>query len=75
MTFHSFHFRALVNNINVNLKKVRVRFIDYGNQAEEGFDNLRLLSEEALKIPVLAKLINLAKVPEQSLKDPQIGNR
>jgi len=69
------YYRALVNNINVNLKKVRVRFIDYGNQAEEGFDNLRLLSEEALKIPVLAKLINLADVPEQPLKDPQIGNR
>ena len=69
------YYRALVNNINVNLKKVRVRFIDYGNQAEEGFDDLRLLSEEALKIPVLAKLINLADVPEQPLKDPQIGNR
>ena len=69
------YYRALVNNINVNLKKVRVRFIDYGNQAEEGFDNLRFLSEEALKIPVLAKLINLADVPEQPLKDPQIGNR
>ena len=69
------YYRALVSNINMNLKKVRVRFIDYGNQAEESFENLRLLSQEALKIPVLAKLINLADVPEQPLKDPQIGNR
>ena len=68
-------YRALITDINLNLGKVKVRFIDYGNQSIEKFGNLFELPEAASKIPVLAKLIQLDGVPDRPNKDPQVGNR
>ena len=68
-------YRALIHDINTNLGKVKVRFIDYGNQSIEPFGNLFELPESASKIPVLSKLIQLDDVPDRPNKDPQVGNR
>ena len=68
-------YRALIHAINTNLKKVKVRFIDYGNQSIEPFGNLFELPDAASKIPILSKLIELDNVPAFNLKDPQVGNR
>ena len=68
-------YRSLITDINLNLGKVKVRFIDYGNQSIEKFGNLFELPEAASKIPVLAKLIQLDGVPDRPNKDPQVGNR
>ena len=68
-------YRALVGDVNKNLGKVKVRFIDYGNQSIEPFKNVREFPREALKYPELAKLVNLDGFSEHSIKDPQIRNR
>ena len=57
-------YRAFITDINLNLGKVNVRFIDYGNQSIEPFKNLFVLPKlYGSKIPALAKLIDLDGVP------------
>ena len=57
-------YRALITDINLNLGKVKVRFIDYGNQSIEKFGNLYILPKlYGSRIPALAKLIDLDGVP------------
>ncbi len=52
-------YRAAIIDINLPKRKVKVRFVDYGNVSIESIDNVRLLPHQTLKYPALAKLIKL----------------
>ena len=56
-------YRAIINEIDKEFGKVKVRFIDYGNHSFEPFGHLFQLSNMASKYPILAKIINLEAVP------------
>ena len=65
-------YRAIIHEINTHLGKVKVTFIDFGNQSIEPFKHLfELPTFIASKIPMLAKIIDLAAVPTLK-KDPQM---
>ena len=59
------YYRAVVTEINKDQKKIRVRFIDYGNQSVEPLTKIRELPELVLKFPVMAHLVKLHGVPER----------
>ena len=67
-------YRAIIHEINTHLGKVKVTFIDYGNQSIEPMKHLFELPKFiASKIPILAKIIDLAAVPAiKKDPDPQI---
>lgn len=61
-------YRGLILSVDPNRKKVKVRFIDYGNTAIEGFNKLAKLPSVLLdpKYPPLAHLVQLVRDCVQS---------
>ena len=68
-------YRAVITDVNATDKKVRVRFVDYGNQSVEPFGRVRELPDTLLKYPIMAKLMALNGVPEHPIKDVGVANR
>ena len=57
-------YRALITEIDTNLGKVKVRFVDYGNHGIVSFAHIFELPKFfASRIPILAKIIDLEGVP------------
>ena len=69
------YYRAVVSEFNKAEKKVKVRFVDYGNQSVEPLDRIRELPYTVVKYPIMAKLLTLYGVPEHPLKDVGVNNR
>ena len=69
------YYRAVITDVNANDKKVRVRFVDYGNQSVEPITRVRELPDTLLKYPIMAKLMALSGVPEHPIKDVGVANR
>ena len=69
------YYRAVVSEHNKAEKKVRVRFVDYGNQSVESLERIRELPDTVVKFPIMAKLLTLYGVPEHPLKDVGVNNR
>ena len=69
------YYRAVINDYNKDEKKVKLRFVDYGNQSVEPLDRIRELPDTVIKYPIMAKLLALHGIPEHSLKDVGVKNR
>ena len=69
------YYRAVVSEFNKAEKKVKIRFVDYGNQSVEPLDRIRELPYTVVKYPIMAKLLTLYGVPEHPLKDVGVNNR
>ena len=68
-------YRALVKQVCLEKKKVKVRFVDFGNSADEPVENIRELPESAVEFPVLGKLVNLDGVESVPIKDVVVKNK
>eukprot|EP00094_Tigriopus_californicus_P006579 TCALIF_06335-PA protein Name:"Similar to TDRD1 Tudor domain-containing protein 1 (Homo sapiens)" AED:0.01 eAED:0.01 QI:165/0.7/0.72/0.90/0.8/0.90/11/100/1155 len=67
-------YRAIILSIDPSRKKVKVRFIDYGNTAIEGYGKLAKLPSILLdpKYPPVAHLVKLDGVPSLDLNTPTV---
>jgi hypothetical protein len=68
-------YRAVVTEINKSPMKVRVRFVDYGNNSFEDEKRLRLVPDLALTFPILANMLKLKDVPDKATKEIDVSNR